>query len=339
MAAATVTPTLAVSEWADRVRPHLVGAVEHIVAAGQELLDAKASLPHGSFGPLLDELGLSRPMAGRFMRVAANQVLAKCSPVSSLPAAVSVLDTLTRLDPDELEGAIGRGEITAATTRAEAEELISRYAGTAVDRAVSARQAQYDIAGMAFDLCRHLPRGRDGEISDSAFQPVWAQLEEVRLGHDGLSAEHVLEGLWVRFMLQLLGRNPDFSRPWPEQVEPRRARPDIPLIDPATGQRVGDLRVHPVLHAIPITEHDVRTLTQSIAERGVLIPVRITPQGVLLDGRLRLLACHRLGITDYPRELCDLDDFDKEAALVMSLNMLRSHYTEDQRAVILADLS
>lgn len=117
---AAVSPA---TTWADRIRPHLVGAVENILAAGRELNEAKSALPHGTFGPLLDELGLSRAMAGRFMRVAANQVLTKCSPVHTLPAAVSVLDELGRLDDDTLAAVIEAGKVSASTTRQQAKQL------------------------------------------------------------------------------------------------------------------------------------------------------------------------------------------------------------------------
>jgi hypothetical protein len=117
-----------VALWADRIRPHLAQAVEGIVAAGRELTEAKAALPHGQFGPLLRALGLSRHMANPFMRVAANRVLANGAPVHALPAAVSVLDTLTQLPDDELEAAIEAGEITPSTTRQQAANLVGRKA-------------------------------------------------------------------------------------------------------------------------------------------------------------------------------------------------------------------
>ena len=112
-----------VAHWAARVRPHLARTAESIIAAGRELIDAKAALPHGQFGPLLDELGMSRHMAGRFMRVAANPVLANAAPVHGLPASVSVLDELTRWDDDELAEAIDSGTIGPSTTRDQAREV------------------------------------------------------------------------------------------------------------------------------------------------------------------------------------------------------------------------
>jgi hypothetical protein len=137
-----------VALWADRIRPHLAQAVEGIVAAGRELTEAKAALPHGQFGPLLRALGLSRHMANRFMRVAANRVLANGAPVHALPAAVSVLDTLTQLPDDELEAAIEAGEITPSTTRQQAANLVGRKA---YEASIAARA---ELAELYHDLAR-----------------------------------------------------------------------------------------------------------------------------------------------------------------------------------------
>lgn len=122
-----ILPNLTVDSWADRIRPHLAGAMESILAAGRELIDAKAALPHGEFGPLLEQLGLSHGHAARFMRVADHPVLAKLSPATGLPASVTVLDELTRIPEDELVDAIDRGDIGPTTTRREAVDLAAQH--------------------------------------------------------------------------------------------------------------------------------------------------------------------------------------------------------------------
>ncbi len=115
--------------WVDRIRPHLVGAAEGIIAAGRELLAAKETLPHGAFGPLLTELGISPRTAQRLMRAAS--VLADATPVSHPPpASVAVLDVLARLDDDDLAAAIASGAVTASTTRADAVALVQERRNT-----------------------------------------------------------------------------------------------------------------------------------------------------------------------------------------------------------------
>lgn len=114
------------TSWAGRIRPHLIAAADAIFAAGTELLAAKADLPHGKFGPLLDELGISQSMANRFMRVAGNEVLNR-APVHGLPAAVSVLDELSKLDDAVLQEVIDNGEVHAGLTRDEARAIVARH--------------------------------------------------------------------------------------------------------------------------------------------------------------------------------------------------------------------
>jgi hypothetical protein len=121
----TLAPTdpQPVAAWAERIRPHLTGAVGSIIAAGRELIEAKAALPHGQFGPLLAQLGLSPQHAQRFMRVADHPVLSNASPGRHLPASVTVLDELTRVPDEDLADALDRGVVGPSTTREEARAL------------------------------------------------------------------------------------------------------------------------------------------------------------------------------------------------------------------------
>lgn len=142
-----------VEQVAERIRPYLLGVVENIILAGTELLNAKKELPHGSFGPLLARLGLSRQMANRFMRVASNTVLVNRSPVGGLPAAVSVLDVLTQLDDEQLVGALDAGAVTTATTREQALALVAEQRdGVTTEMKVHPVLALFpDFTGPSFD--------------------------------------------------------------------------------------------------------------------------------------------------------------------------------------------
>lgn len=108
----------------DAVRAHLGRSVEEIIAVGCALLDAKAELDHGLFGPLLDDVGLSRSAAGRYMRVA-DSPIAKCARVHNLPAAVGTLEVLAQIPVDVLNQYIDNGEISASTTRKDALRLVN----------------------------------------------------------------------------------------------------------------------------------------------------------------------------------------------------------------------
>lgn len=113
----------AVTAWGHRIRPHLVLAVQHIVAAGKGLIDAKATLPHGQFGALLEHLGLNRRTAQRFMAIARHPVLSDATHGSHLPTSLRTLDELTRVPDYVLIQAINDRALTSATTRREAVEL------------------------------------------------------------------------------------------------------------------------------------------------------------------------------------------------------------------------
>jgi hypothetical protein len=112
-----------VTVWVARIEPHLRGAAEHIVAAGRELIDAKAALPHGGFGPLLTQLGLTPRMAQQFMAIARHAVLSNAQRASYLPPAWTTLFELSRLEPDVIDQMIIDGTVTPSLDRNTARQL------------------------------------------------------------------------------------------------------------------------------------------------------------------------------------------------------------------------
>ena len=131
--------TPAVSGWAGRIRPHLLAAAESIIAAGRELLAAKEALPHGQFGPLLDELGLTPRTAQRFMAIARHPVLSDPTHVSHLPGAWGTLYELSRLPGDVVQAALDRGQVSSSTLREDVRGLAEAQSLAAVFEAL--RQA------------------------------------------------------------------------------------------------------------------------------------------------------------------------------------------------------
>lgn len=186
-----------IGPWVERIRTHLARTVEGIVGAGRELTAAKEALPHGRFGPLLDELGLSPEMARRFMRVAANPAIANRSPETGLPSSVTVLDVLARLTEDELTEAIDTGEVASTTTRREAEEAVRdrRMAElvepdpTNVDEPDTIDEPERRRIELELEtLRRHLSRTeRDLGVSTSALLELIPDVDEVRLDYENLN--------------------------------------------------------------------------------------------------------------------------------------------------------
>ncbi len=76
------------------------------------------------------------------------------------------------------------------------------------------------------------------------------------------------------------------------------------------------------------------TLRDDIAAHGLHMPVVLTPDGMLLDGRNRARACEELGITPATTV------YEGEpVAYVVSLNIARRHLNENQRGMVARKLA
>jgi len=115
---------MAANEWAARIRGHLARTVEGIVAAGRDLIAAKADLAHGDWLPMLALAGISEDMAGRLTRIAGHSVLANSAHVRNLPPSYSTLAELSRLPDSDITAAIEGGYVRPDITRKEVMELV-----------------------------------------------------------------------------------------------------------------------------------------------------------------------------------------------------------------------
>ncbi|GAA2138013.1 hypothetical protein GCM10009760_18970 [Kitasatospora kazusensis] len=79
-----------------------------------------------------------------------------------------------------------------------------------------------------------------------------------------------------------------------------------------------------------LPEHELHDLAQSIKTSGLLMPIVLDPDGVLLDGRNRLAACELAGVE--PR-FATYTGTDQRAYIWLS-NVRRRHVTEGQRAMV-----
>lgn len=96
-----------------------------IVRFGKLLATEKASLPHGTWGTVLERVGMSDRSAMRLITIASNPVLANPAHVPDLPDHASTLDILARLPKPQLEAALADGRVHHAMSRADAEALKS----------------------------------------------------------------------------------------------------------------------------------------------------------------------------------------------------------------------
>lgn len=113
-----------VPDWRERARSikgHLGRAVEGIVSAGRELVEAKSEVAHGEWLPMLDEIGISQPYAFKLMKI--GKRFPDHSSWNDLPSSIAALYELSRMDPDDIEAGIESGAIGPETTIKEAREL------------------------------------------------------------------------------------------------------------------------------------------------------------------------------------------------------------------------
>lgn len=92
---------------------------------------------------------------------------------------------------------------------------------------------------------------------------------------------------------------------------------------------------HPIAdRLIPITPADDETIhriAESIQRRGLHEPITLAPDGRIIDGRLRYLACRRVGVEPAYETLPSFYTTDRMLADVfISKNLRRQHLTADQ---------
>jgi N6-adenosine-specific RNA methylase IME4 len=106
----------------------------------------------------------------------------------------------------------------------------------------------------------------------------------------------------------------------------------------ADGQRpTASLSSHTRCDLVPqMPEPAYSQFRNDIAARGLLTPLEITPDGVVLDGNQRLRAATELGLEQTPVRIVTPDD-DVEYMLLCALE--RRHLSASQRAALAVDLS
>lgn len=93
------------------------------------------------------------------------------------------------------------------------------------------------------------------------------------------------------------------------------------------------MKVHPIADAIPMDPVHVENLVEDIKTNGLIEPLIVDRDGVLLDGRHRLEACKRAGVE--PRtETCEGDPLE----VVLSANLARRELTKGQRAALALEI-
>lgn len=96
------------------------------------------------------------------------------------------------------------------------------------------------------------------------------------------------------------------------------------------------MNFHPAANIFPLLQGDeFEALKADISQNGLIEPIWLHPDGRIVDGRNRWLACDSLAIA--PR-FKTWDGKGSLVAFVVSLNLHRRHLTSSQRAAVAVDL-
>jgi N6-adenosine-specific RNA methylase IME4 len=105
-------PSLIRDEWAVRITACWRASFNAILEVGRLLTEAKAALPHGDFGAMIDtELPFGASTAQRLMAIAADPKLSNPAHVQHLPPHWGTLYELTKLPEEQFDARIKDGTI------------------------------------------------------------------------------------------------------------------------------------------------------------------------------------------------------------------------------------
>jgi N6-adenosine-specific RNA methylase IME4 len=101
-----------------------------------------------------------------------------------------------------------------------------------------------------------------------------------------------------------------------------------------TRRKISELKSHPHQELIPpMSLEDYHNLIEDIKRNGILQPIDITYNNVILDGHHRVKAARELGIKEVEVRIPELLYVDEDEYLI-SVAMNRRHLTEGQKAVL-----
>jgi hypothetical protein len=108
-------------EFAERINACWRESAAGIIRTGEWLIRAKAALPHGEFGPMIEaHLTFSASTAERLMAIACDPRLTNPAHAQLLPPAWTTLYELTKLDDEQFQAQLEQGKIRPDMERREA---------------------------------------------------------------------------------------------------------------------------------------------------------------------------------------------------------------------------
>ena len=127
-ALSTIPNTRTREEWAQVINADWRKSIESIIQTGRDLAAAKAELPHGEFGKMVDQdLIFTIQTADKLMKVAGHPAIANYATSRNLPPSWTVLSQLTSLSEADFTDAQERGLVTPDTTIRDARAVTRSY--------------------------------------------------------------------------------------------------------------------------------------------------------------------------------------------------------------------
>ena len=120
-------PEPTADQWAEAITASWQRAVASIIRTGRLLIEAKAKLRHGEWGPMVEKLPFSHRTANYLMAIAEHRVLSNSQFVANLPPCWATLSDLAGLPDEEVEAMIADGRINPGMERADAAEIIKEH--------------------------------------------------------------------------------------------------------------------------------------------------------------------------------------------------------------------
>jgi hypothetical protein len=111
-------------EWAAVIKADLGRTVEGFIAAGKHLSEAKASVGHGEWLPMLATIGIQDRAAQKLMAIGFNPAFANTGNCTYLPKSERALYELSRAPADLIEARIQDGSITPSMTIKDAKDIV-----------------------------------------------------------------------------------------------------------------------------------------------------------------------------------------------------------------------
>ena len=168
--------------YVQRIKAAMGKSVEGIIEAGKALAEAKNSLEHGEWIPMLQEdLHMSQRTAHMLMEIAQHNVISNQQHIADLPPSWGTLYELTRVPERTLNARLRDGTINPQMQRREVAALMPANRGGGTRQAPTRQRAQPvdepqpDPDDTPEDIWRRGLRNRAEEASGLALYEDWSR--------------------------------------------------------------------------------------------------------------------------------------------------------------------